>query len=128
MPRERVRPPGKKPYPEYGLDSAGAIKLMRSKLNMLDRKDYQRTIAGRGDTHALDGGRIPASKTKRGEQFKRAMANAPTQPIQQPTPPVSENKNVNKFARAFTKTFGPTNLIPVWEDRDVSNRGTKLNP
>ena len=80
--------------PEDYIDS---LSKMHTKLNSPDSKDYRRTIAGRGDTHALDGGRIPASKTKRGKAFKKAMADMPRQP-----------------------------LIPVWEDRDVSKRGSKL--
>tara|TARA_R100001230_G_C5606961_1_gene119463 strand:- start:427 stop:723 length:297 start_codon:yes stop_codon:yes gene_type:complete len=96
MPRAKVKPPGKKPLPKDGLDFATASKLMREKLNNPDRKDYQRTIAGRGDTHALDGGRIPASKTKRGKEFKKSMPSKPRQPL------------------------------PVWEDRNLSIRGSKL--
>ena len=94
MAKIRVKPPGKKPLPDY----QKAINERNKYMNNPDRKDYQRTIAGRGDTHALDGGRIPASKTKRGKAFKKAMANMPRQPL------------------------------PIWQDRDVKNRGTKLNP
>ena len=63
-----------------------------TKLNSPDRKDYQRTIAGRGDTHALDGGKIPFSKTARGKAFKKAATK-----------------------------------LPVWQDRNIINRGSKLN-
>ena len=45
----------------------GKMKLKQS-LNP-DRKDYQRTIAGRGDTHALDGGKIPLNKTEKFAKF-----------------------------------------------------------
>lgn len=67
---------------------------MRMKSSNPDRKDYKRTIAGRGDTHALDGGKIPFSKTAKGKAFKE--------------------KHQNK--------------IQSWQDRNVMNRGTKLNP
>lgn len=90
--RARVKP--KKKDPEYMISR---MREMKNSMNYEDRIDYQRTIAGRGDTHALDGGRIPASKTKRGKQFKKAMKDMPRQP-----------------------------LLPVWEDRDVSKRGSKL--
>jgi len=73
------------------------IREMRTKLNSPDRKDYRRTIAGRGDTHALDGGKISPLETKRGKQL-----------------------------RQIQKKFPPT--LPVWQDRNSSNQGTKLNP
>ena len=65
---------------------------MQAKFRSPDRKDYARTIAGRGDTHALDGGKIPFSKTKKGKAFKKMMASAPN--------------------------------VPIWQDRDVSKRGS----
>lgn len=93
MPKIRVKPPGKKPLPDY----QKAINELNKYMNNPDRKDYQRTIAGRGDTHALDGGKIPASKTKRGKKLKQMQ-----------------------------KKFPPA--LPVWQDRNSSNQGTKLNP
>jgi len=88
MPKSK---PAKKISPE---EYSKRVREMRSKLNNPDRKDYQRTIAGRGDTHSLDGGRIPFSKTAKGKAFKE--------------------KHQNK--------------IQSWQDRNISNRGTKLNP
>ena len=64
------------------------IREMRTKLNSPDRKDYRRTIAGRGDTHALDGG--------------KTLPQSP--------------------GRKLAAT------LPVWQDRNSSNQGTKLNP
>lgn len=93
MPKVRVKP-GKKPKPDY----QKALNKRNKYMSNPDRKDYQRTIAGRGDTHALDGGKIPFSKTKRGKAFKKAMPGKQKQPL------------------------------PVWEDRNRSNIGTKLNP
>jgi hypothetical protein len=78
-------------------DYIESLSKMRTKLNSPDHKDYRRTIAGRGDTHALDGGKIPASKTKRGKKLKQMQ-----------------------------KKFPPA--LPVWQDRNSSNQGTKLNP
>lgn len=68
MPRAKVIPKKKSPE-EY----VARIKEMRSKLNNPDRKDYQRTIAGRGDTHALDGGKIHYSKTAKGKAFQEKL-------------------------------------------------------
>ncbi len=91
MPRARVKPPGKKGPKDF----EARLKQMKTKQPLSpDRKDYQRTIAGRGDTHALDGGKIPFSKTARGKAFRE--------------------KHQNK--------------IQSWQDRNVMNRGTKLNP
>ena len=91
-------PKAKKAKPLTPEEYSKRVKEMRMKLSSPDRKDYQRTIAGRGDTHALDGGRIPFSKTKKGKAFKKVMPNKPRQPL------------------------------PVWEDRNLDNRGSKLNP
>ena len=41
-----------------------------------DFKDYKRTIAGRGDTHALDGGQIPFGSTKRAQQLRKITRSA----------------------------------------------------
>ena len=46
-----ARRKSKKKSPE---EYVARIREMRTKLKTPDRKDYQRTIAGRGDTHALD--------------------------------------------------------------------------
>jgi hypothetical protein len=99
--RAKPKPPGKKPLPDYQ-----PLLDKRSKyMSNPDRKDYQRTIAGRGDTHALDGGKIPLSITQRGKSFKKAIKDKHKQPLlQQQRQP----------------------LLPVWEDRDVSKRGSKL--
>jgi hypothetical protein len=79
-----------------GIEEAGMNyqKLMAHQVNVA------LGIAGRGDTHALDGGRIPASETKRGKAFKKAMQT--------------------------NKTKQP--LIKSWQDRNLDNQGTKLNP
>jgi hypothetical protein len=53
-PPGRVKPP-RPPSPEDYLN-----KKKPKWMNNLDRIDYQRTIAGRGDTHALEGGTTPA--------------------------------------------------------------------
>lgn len=57
MPKEL--PPGKvkPPSPE---DVKKYLNKASKYLSNPDRRDYQRTIAGRGDTHALDGGTTPA--------------------------------------------------------------------
>jgi len=84
--------PNKKAGPK---DFEGRLKKMRMKQSLnLDRKDYERTIAGRGDTHALDGGKIPLNKTAKYAKFK-------------------EQRQAQ---------------IQSWQDRNISNRGTKLNP
>lgn len=89
MAKTKPTKPGKKPnYDDY------LINKLSKYMSNPDRKDYQRTIAGRGDTHALDGGKIPFSKTKKGKAFKKAMPSAPK--------------------------------LPIWQDRDVSKRGSKL--
>ena len=90
--RARGLKPKKKSPEEY----VARLKEMRAKFSSPDHKDYQRTIAGRGDTHALDGGKIPFSKTKRGKAFTKSMPNKPRQPL------------------------------PVWEDRNLGIRGSKL--
>jgi len=65
--------PNKKIGPK---DFEGRLKKMKLKQSLNpDRKDYQRTIAGRGDTHALDGGRIPFSKTAKGKAFREKHQN-----------------------------------------------------
>ena len=46
-------------------DFIARAREMQMKFKTPDRKDYQRTIAGRGDTHALDGGKIFNNKTKK---------------------------------------------------------------
>lgn len=75
MPRARKKTP--KLTPEDYIDK---LSELRSKQLSPDRKDYMRTIVGRGDTHALDGGKIPVSKTKRSlqkaKQYKEMYANA----------------------------------------------------
>ena len=81
----------KKKDPEY---MVSRFREMQMKSSNPDRKDYKRTIAGRGDTHALDGGKIPFSKTARGKAFKE------------------------KYKAS----------ILSWQDRNVMNRGSKLNP
>ena len=52
---------GKKPLPKklYKAYHQGLMKL-----NSPDRKDLSREYAGRGDTHALEGGRINPLNTK----------------------------------------------------------------
>ncbi len=55
MPPGRVKPP-KPPSP----DDFRNLKKPKWISSNPDRIDYQRTIAGRGDTHALDGGATPA--------------------------------------------------------------------
>ena len=77
-------------------DFIARAREMQMKFKTPDRKDYQRTIAGRGDTHALDGGKISPLQTKKGKAFMEARKN-----------------------------FLPT--LPVWEDRNRANIGTKLN-
>ena len=90
-------PKAKQPLKRGPEEYIDRVREMRTKLNSPDRKDYQRTIAGRGDTHALDGGKISPLQTKRGKQLKQ---------IQKKYPPA----------------------LPVWQDRNVMNRGSKLNP
>ena len=87
-------PKAKKAKPLTPEEYSKRVKEMRMKLSSPDYKDYKRTIAGRGDTHALDGGKIPFSKTKKGQAFKNAMPSVPN--------------------------------LPIWQDRDVSKRGSKL--
>jgi len=95
----KAKPPIKKNPEEY-IDS---YSKMRTKLNSPDRKDYKRTIAGRGDTHALDGGRIPASVT--------------LSPLY-----------LRKLQKAMQYKKSKQSLIKSWEDRNPANQGTKLNP
>ncbi len=57
-------------------DYMDKLSELRSKQLSPDRKDYMRTIAGRGDTHALDGGKIPVSKTKRAKEYKKLYRKA----------------------------------------------------
>lgn len=87
-------PKAKQPLKRGPEEYIDRVREMRTKLNSPDRKDYQRTIAGRGDTHALDGGKIPFSKTARGKAFRKTMPSAPK--------------------------------LPVWQDRNVKIRGSKL--
>jgi len=75
--------PKKKSPEEY----SARLKEMRAKFNNPDRKDYRRTITGRGDTHALDGG--------------KTLPQSP--------------------GRKLAAT------LPVWQDRDVKKRGSKLS-
>ena len=88
-------PKAKQPIKRGPEEYIARMREMRTKLNSPDRKDYRRTIAGRGDTHALDGGKISPLQTKRGKQL-----------------------------RAIQKKFPPT--LPVWQDRNVNIRGSKL--
>ncbi len=91
----RMKPKHKKPLgPE---EYSKRMAEMQAKFRSPDRKDYARTIAGRGDTHALDGGKISPLQTKKGRAFMEAR-----------------------------QKFLPS--LPVWEDRNVKNRGSKLNP
>ena len=88
-------PKAKQPLKRGPEEYIDRVREMRTKLNSPDRKDYRRTIAGRGDTHALDGGKISPLQTKRGKQLKQ---------MQKKFPPV----------------------LPVWQDRNVKIRGSKL--
>lgn len=72
MPRAKKKLPTKLTPEDY----INALTKLRSKQLNPDRKDYMRTIAGRGDTHALDGGKIPTSKTKQARAYKKIYANA----------------------------------------------------
>ena len=85
-------PKAKKAKPLNPEEYSKRLQEMRMKFSSPDRKDYQRTIAGRGDTHALDGGKILFGKTARGKAFKKAAPK-----------------------------------LPVWQDRNIINRGSKLN-
>lgn len=88
-------PKAKQPLKRGPEEYIDRVREMRTKLNSPDRKDYRRTIAGRGDTHALDGGKISPLQTKRGKQLKQMQ-----------------------------KKFPPA--LPVWQDRNVKIRGSKL--
>ena len=81
MPKSK---PAKKASPE---EFSKRFQEMKYKLKSLDRTDYRRTIAGRGDTHALDGG--------------KTLPQSP--------------------GRKLAAT------LPVWQDRDVKKRGSKLS-
>jgi hypothetical protein len=91
-------PKGKRAKPSSPEEYSKRLHEMKMKMRMKysnpDRKDYKRTIAGRGDTHALDGGRIPFSKSAKGKAIREKHQNR----------------------------------IQPWQDRNVMNRGTKLNP
>ena len=89
MPKAKKRPPKLSPQ-----DYMDKLSELRSKQMSPDHKDYMRTIAGRGDTHALDGGKIPFSKTAKGKAFRKTMPSAPK--------------------------------LPVWQDRNLKIRGSKL--
>jgi len=62
---------GKKKLPDKML-----IHPFLMKLNSPDRKDLSREYAGRGDTHALEGGRINPSNTKLHKMRKAMMQRA----------------------------------------------------
>ena len=100
MPKRK--PPGKKPLPRNPEGWSIAMERMRSKLNSPDRLDYARTIKGRGDTHALDGGRTSPKATPKlqRQKMKDGLLRKPRQPL--------------------------TPQLPVWQDRDVNKRGSKL--
>jgi len=84
--------PPKRPKP----DKYQSLLNARNKyISNPDRLDYQRTIAGRGDTHALDGGRIPFSKTKRGKAFKKGMTSKPKLPIWHDRNPSNQGTKLN---------------------------------
>ena len=87
-------PKAKQPLKRGPEEYIDRVREMRTKLNSPDRKDYQRTMAGRGDTHALDGGKRPFSKTAKGKAFRKTMPSAPK--------------------------------LPVWQDRNLKIRGSKL--
>ena len=94
-----MKPIKPKPGNKYQ-ESVGKTKLKYA----LDRIDYQRTIAGRGDTHALDGGEVAKKQMpKKKQMFKKKQ-------------------------RLITKTPAiPTPAIPTWEDRNRAIQGTKLS-
>ncbi len=84
-----MKPIKPKPGNKYQ-ESVGKTKLKYA----LDRIDYQRTIAGRGDTHALDGGEV--AKKQMPKKKQRLIPKTPA--------------------------------IKSWQDRNLDNRGSKLNP
>ena len=73
MPKAKKRPPKLSPQ-----DYMDKLSELRSKQMSPDRKDYMRTIDGRGDTHALDGGQIAASKRNQAKEYKKLYTNKPT--------------------------------------------------
>lgn len=86
----RMKPvgPGKKP------DYRDFLEKSKKYMSNPDRKDYARTIAGRGDTHALDGGEV--AKKQMPKKKQRLIPKTPA--------------------------------IKSWQDRNLDNRGSKLNP
>ena len=71
MPKAKKRPPKLSPQ-----DYMDKLSELRSKQLGPDHKDYMRTIAGRGDTHALDGGKIAASKRNQAKKYKKLYRKA----------------------------------------------------
>lgn len=69
MPKYKSK--GKKPLPK----KYKAYHTALMKLNSPDRKDLSREYAGRGDTHALEGGRINPLNSK---AYKMRKANLKT--------------------------------------------------
>jgi len=73
-------PKAKPTKPKKKLPDKKAIRTAMMKLNSPDRKDLSREYAGRGDTHALEGGKINPLNTQRYKMRKamREQANLKT--------------------------------------------------
>ena len=89
-------------------------------LKSLDWKDLNYTLIGRGDMHALD----------RNDKYTSR-------------PPAKKKSNIKNYVDAYhtmlqLSIFGglirdretqlKEPLLPIWEDRNRTNNGTKLNP
>jgi len=80
------------------------IKKGKGNLGMKDYKDYRREMAAKGELHALDtasGGLFGLSKPKR-------------------------RKNLPSKSSSPKRRYKETSL-PVWQDRNRDNIGSKLN-
>jgi len=87
-----------------------------------DLKDRNYTLRGRGDTHSLEGGETIKGMTKRYQKKiaanKLGVAKAVAKDIYL--------RADNMFLGALPG--GSPSILKVWQDRNRSNNGTKLNP
>ena len=77
------------------------IKKGKGNLGMKDYKDYRREMASKGELHALDTSSGGLFGSRSGKQQGK----------------MSNSKSTRKLKP----------LLPVWQDRNFANRGTKLN-
>jgi hypothetical protein len=87
-----------------------------------DKRDTYRELKSRGDTHSLEGGETIKGMTKRFQKKiaanKLGVAKAVAKDIYL--------RADNMFLGALPG--GSPSILKVWQDRNRSNNGTKLNP